>query len=270
MFEQEQEGIEETQQSDGSESSSETQGDGDAAADGAEGTAAQPNQEAANTPFHEHPRFKELVEQKNQALASQKALEERYQAMERQMQQFQQSQSQPKSQAQAEKDALIERLKGIDPEFATRMEQMSNALPQVEQMQKQFQEYQAEQVRVQAVSSVNSLHEQNKVSPEMKEIINSQLDLMAMQGQLKDLKDIPTAYKQIHEKYSKFVDSIKRSERESYVTAKKVDAKTPTSQPKGAPASPASKKPSFSKDPEVARQQIVSRYLKSSKAEADL
>ena len=207
------------------------------------------------------------MEQKNQAIAQQKALEERYAAMEARMQQFSQ---QPKAQPQAEKNALLERLKGIDPEFAAMQEKLHNTLPTVEALQKELQTYKQDQIRNQAVQSINSLHESNKVSPEMREFINSQLDLAAMRGTLKDLSEIPNAYKNVHEQYKKFEDGIRRAERESYVTAKKVDSKTPTSQPKGAPASPAPKKTEFSKDPELARQQIVSRYLKTAKAEADL
>lgn len=248
------------------ESSPETPSEGgsepDAAA--AKAQAAEGNQEA-NTPFHEHPRFKELVEQKNSAQSQYKALEERYAKMEEQLKAL----SQPKE-TRNEKDELIEDLRKIDPRLATRLEQFSKSLPMVENLQQQLQQYQTQQVQQQAVQTVNSLHEANKVSPELKTFINNELDRMYMAGQLKDLSSIQSAYKSVHDTYSKFVDSIKRSERESYVTAKKVDAKVPTSQPKGKPAGSTPQKPTFSKDPEVARQQIVSHYIKVAKAEADI
>lgn len=218
-----------------------------------------------NTPFHEHPRFKELVEQKNQALSAQKALEEKYAQMEAQFKKITES---PKS-TEAKTDAIIERLRGIDPEFAARMEQLSKALPQVEQMQQRLQAYERQQEVQQAVGTINSLHEQNKVSPELKTFINNELDRLYMQGKLRG-PDVPAAYKAIYDQYSRFVDGIKRTERESYVASKKADSKAPTSQPKGAPARQGNQKPQFSKDPEIARQQVVSRYLKQAKAESDI
>lgn len=227
----------------------------------------QDSDEAKELPFHEHPRFKELIEQKNQAQATQKALEERYYQLQAQLNHMSQ---QPKTPVEAQKDELLEHLKTIDPRFAARFEQLTKTLPTVEALQQKIENYERQQVRTQAVNSVNSLHEQNKVSPELRQFINSQLDLMAMQGQLKSLEDVPTAYNRVHGDYKKFIEGIERTTRESYVTAKKADAKTPTSQPKGKPVSNGSQKLTFSKDPEVAKQQIVSRYLKNSKAAQDI
>lgn len=237
------------------------EGSGDSAAKAA---AAKTTED--NVPFHEHPRFKELVEQKNQAQAQQKSLEEKYAAMEARIQR-QMLESQPK--AKTEEDALIAKLKGIDPEFAARIEQHSKSLQEVEMLKQRLQQFESNQIRTQAVSQVNTLHDTNKVSPEMRTFINSQLDLMAMQGQIKDLSELPKAYNQVYTQYKTFVDNIERTTRESYVKAKKADTSTPTSQPKGKPVSHAAKKPTFSSDPEVAKAQIVSRYLKQAKAEAD-
>lgn len=266
MLENEGEQELETNSDDNSESSSETPSGAGSNEEGAKAASLEQS-DTTNLPFHEHPRFKELVEQKNQALAQSKALEERYSKMEAQLQDLRQPTA-PKT--RSEVDEVIEHLKTIDPRFAAVIEKMAGALPQVETLQKQLQDYQQKQVREQAVSQVNALHESNKVAPELRDLINAQLDSMAISGQIKNLQDIPNAYKSIHEGYSKFIEGIKRSERESYVSAKKADAVTPTSQPKGKPVSHAPKQQAFSKDPEVARQQVVSRYLKQANANKDI
>jgi hypothetical protein len=46
-----------------------------------------------NTPFHKHPRFQELVEQKNRATESYKQLEQRYEELERRISQMSQPQN---------------------------------------------------------------------------------------------------------------------------------------------------------------------------------
>lgn len=221
--------------------------------------------DTANLPFHEHPRFKELVEQKNQAISQQKALEERYAQMEARVKQLTES-SKPQT---ADKDELIEHLRTIDPRLADRLEKMTKALPTVESMQQKLESFERQQAVSNAVSRINSMHDANKVSPELKNFINSQLDLKYMQGQL-NLQNLDTEYKNVHEQFKKYEEAIKRTTLEGYVPAKKADAKAPTSQPKGKPATSTSKAPAFSKDPELARQQVVSRYLKMAKAESDL
>lgn len=226
------------------------------------------NQEATNLPFHEHPRFKELVEQKNQALQAQKSLEERYAQMEAQLKQF--SQTNKPQPVKADTDDLIEDLKKVDPRLAARFEQFAKTAQMTESLSQKLLQQEQAQVRNQAIAQVNTLHEANKVTPELKSFIENELDRMAIQGQIKDLAQIPTAYKAVHDAYTKFIDGIKRDTLKSYVPSKTADAKTPTSQPKGKPVSNTSKPQAFSKDPEQARAQIVSRYLKQAKAEADI
>lgn len=252
------------------ESSSQESSESTETGEGAQTSA--PQQQPDTTPFHEHPRFKELVEQKNQALTAQKSLQEKYEAMERQLKEL----STPKVQTQAEKDELIEDIRKVDPRLAERLEKFGKSVSSVEQLQAKLEAYEQNQAKSQqqqvvqsAVAKINQLHETNKVSPELKSFINNEIDRQYMSGQLKELSQVESLYKAVHEQYSKFVDSIKRSERESYVKAKTPDSKVPASQPKGEPAKPAPKKPAYSKDPEVAKQQIVSRYLKMKAAEKD-
>lgn len=243
-------------------------------AQGSEGAAqAASKQTPEPTPFHEHPRFKELVEQKNQALSSQKALETKLAEIEARFSKAQEPQGPSKE--QTELDSLIADLKKVDPRLAAQIEAASKAQSSVQQLQQRLEQFEKQNVETQqsarvqtAVAKVNQLHESNKVSPELKQLINDKIDLLYAQGKL-NLQNIEAEYAREHGAYQKMFEGLKRTERESYVTDKKKDAQVPTSQPKGAPAKPAAKKPTWSKDPETARAQIVSRFLKQEAAKKD-
>jgi hypothetical protein len=270
MYEENEGQEQETETSASAESHSEESGEGQSG----EGQQAAPKQEQPEpTPFHEHPRFKELVEQKNQAIAAQKAMEQKLSQLEQNFQ----SRKAPEapSKEQTELQSLIDDLKKVDPRLAAQIESAHKASSQVQQLQEklaQFEQSQVQEARSrevqQAVSRINQMHETNKVSPELKTFINDKLDLMYAHGKLNS-QNLDTAYKEVYDGFKKFEDSLRRSERESYVKSKTADSKIPSSQPKGTPAKPASKKPAFSTDPEVAKQQIVSRYLKAKAAEKD-
>jgi hypothetical protein len=243
----------ETQTTEGSESGGES--------NPALSTQPKTKPETDTTPFHEHPRFKELVEQKNSALKAQQDLAERYAQMEARLTEL----SRPKTPSQ--EDALIARLKGIDPEFAERIEKMSKILPNVEQMQTELSEYKKQQVISQAVNQINSLHESNKVSPELKTFINNEFDRMYALGQLKDLSKVGDTYKAVHDTFKKYEESVRRAERESYVKAKGKDSKIPSSQPKGTPANQPGKKGPVYKDRESMQQDIVKRFVQNKQAD---
>jgi DNA repair exonuclease SbcCD ATPase subunit len=257
-----------------------TDGDSSDASDGdggqaAAAPAAKPEQQEPQTPFHEHPRFKELVEQKNQALAAQRSLEQKLAQIEQRFSQQQQQQPQTPSKEETERQALIEDLRKVDPRLAAQIEASYKAQSTVAQLQAKLEQFEQAQRQTQqqaqiqtAVSKINGLHEANKVSPEVRQFINDKMDLLYMQGKL-NVQNIDSEYKTAFDGISKYVEQLKRAERESYVADKKKDAAVPTSQPKGQPAKPAPKKPQWSKDPEVARQQIVNRFLKQQAANKD-
>lgn len=222
-----------------------------------------PTSEANNLPFHEHPRFKEVIEEKNkyrEELAAQRA-----QLAELQKQ-FQAAQA-PKETAPV--DAMYERLKGIDPEFADYIKELKSGASKASQLEEHLNSLKEEQFVQTAVSSVNSLHEKNAVVPELREIYNQQLDSMYRQGQIRNIQDVEKAYKTVHEQYTKVIDSIKRAERESYVSSKKETAKTPVSSPKGTPVN-RSNKIEFSNDPNVRKQQAIQSILQQVRAEKEI
>ena len=260
-------GLETQQNSDvSSESSSGSQDSGSAPAEASATAATQSTDSSANTPFHEHPRFKELVEQKNQAQQQQKAYEQRIAQMEAKFAQMQTASKGPDERAE-----LLKRLEGIDPAFGKLISELSASPKELQELKAWKQQFEETQLRTQAVSAVNALHEQNKVDPELKELINETLVAMDAQGKINGINDVPRAYKEVHEKLNKYVENIKRGATASYVKDKTVDSKVPTSQPKGAPAKTQGNKFAFNtRDREAGLAQVVSQYIKNKSPSNDL
>lgn len=217
-------------------------------------TPAVETKPSADVPFHEHPRFRELVEQKNKALENSKSLEKQLRDLSEKVQGL----SSPK-----EQDALIARLKGIDPEFGTRFEKLDSVHKELNELREWRSQMQNENVRTSAVNTIKSLHDTNKVPAELQEVYNEQLEAAYSRNPAEFLGNVQGSYKAVHDRFSKLLDSIKRSERESYSSEKKEVAKVPT--PQKGKSVPAAQKSEYSKDPAQARQQLVSRILKQSR-----
>lgn len=251
------------------ESSSETPDSGSDKAGGEaeatkEASSSAPQTKNPEPPWHESPRFKEIIEQKNQAIAQAKALEQRTQQLEAKFLEM----SKPKDQSLDKRAAMIERLKGIDPEFTEFLLELAPN-KSIEAMKAELAQERQEKFRTSAVSEVERLHSDNKVAEGLKARYNAELELAYSRGQIRSMDDVKTLYKQIHDGYTKLLEDVRRSERETYVAGKKADASAPTSQPKGKPAQ-LSNKFNYSKDPEEARAQMVKRYVELSKANKDL
>lgn len=216
-----------------------------------------------DAPFHEHPRFRELVEQKNQYAEMVKRLETQQKAMEARFKSMEET-SKPKVE-----DPLLKRLKDIDPEFGERFEKLSSQERELQELRDWRNQMQEQQFVSSALSEIRGLHSKNNVSPELQAKYEKELDFAYRSGQIRSLDDVKATYKAVHEDYSKLLDSVKRSERESYVATKKKDGAIPASQPKGKPAGN-TKGPEFSKDPTIARQELIKRILSASKEDNSL
>lgn len=236
--------------------------------------AAAPKQEQETTPFHEHPRFKELVEQKNEALKRYQEMESRYKTIEQQVSSL--KESQPK--APSETDQLLADLKKVDPRLANVIESQLKAAKLAEDTQKRLEafERQSQEAKVQqtvsnAVSKINSLHETNKMSDFGKQFINNQLDIAYRSGKLdaSDLKAVESAYGEASKAIKAYEDSLKRSITESYVQSKSKDAAVPASVPKGAQAKPAQKPLNVPKDKESLKAAVVKSFIKEQAANRD-
>lgn len=211
-----------------------------------------------NTPFHEHPRFKELIEEKN---AYRKEIDD----LKRQMQQFSQKSA---STQQEEKDALIERLKSIDPEFGERFAQLNGASRELQELKAWKQSMEAQSVRDRAIASINSMHTEHKVPQELQSLYQDAIEAEARRNPQMGLQDLPKVYKSIHERFSKYLDTVKRSDRESYVKDKAQDAKAPTPQSKGKTVPSTTRKAPLGEAEE--RKDTVDEVLKLMRAGRDI
>lgn len=221
--------------------------------------ASSGNQSKPEVPFHEHPRFKELINQRNEFSQRLQEYEKRFQDIDGKI-----SKNTPKEETPESK--LIQRLKGIDPEFGSWAEQQHTAKMQLEKdlaEQKQWrQNYEANNQKTQINSSLEKLHTDNKVPAPMREFYEAALRQVALNNPNLRMNDLPGVYKTIHDKFSKFMETEKRSTLASYSQDKTKGSAVPASSKGPSPKSGTSKV-EYSKDPQEARKQIVERAMKS-------
>lgn len=219
-----------------------------------------------NVPFHEHPRFKELIEERRQYADRVSQYESRFAEMERRLQDQAQQRPEPHKQV----NPFVAKLKEIDPAYGQWAENMEQRAQQAEVLAREMQEIKQERIRSEYETTVSKLHSDSKVPESLRPFIREQLDALALSGQIRSVKDVPNAYKAIQEKYTSLIDGIKREERASYVSAKSQDASAPTSQPKGKAPSRNDRGQFTSGDRETDMAMLVKRALKISKAENDI
>lgn len=223
--------------------------------------ASKPNSQSENTPFHEHPRFKELIEQRNQFQTA-------MQDMQRRLSEYETRQQESKPKEETSEDKMLKRLESVDPEFAAFMKSIYGKLPKVDQLEQQWQQSQQEAQRTAVQSQVQALHEQYKVPSEQRDLYRSLLKAHVSDIPNAQASDLPKYYKAVHDSVSKMMEGIKRAERASYVTAKKADSATPSTQQRSAAPKTASqaKKPDYSRDPDAGKREMISRVMQDLRA----
>lgn len=226
-------------------------------------------QDEKQMPFHEHPRFKEVIEQKNQFKQQVEQYARQMQDMQRSLEEMRRSQeaSRPKPQ-----DALMERLKGIDPDFAERFGKV-NEVDTIKQELQEFKEWRTEQAqqaqRIEARGNLERLYTDNNVPKELRGIYEDRIVAAGNRNPELTSKDLSKVFNNIHEEMSKLLEMTKRETTKSYVANKQQAAAKPSAQPKGK-AAPSVNKQQFSKDPHQARADLVKQILEESRAEKDI
>lgn len=206
-----------------------------------------------NTPFHQHPRFQELVQQRREADERAKALEARYAELENRIQTMQTS-------SQKQEDPLLARLKQIDPEFGSRFEKLAGLETQVEEFNQWRQEMKLEADRQQASQNLQDLYTQYNVPESMRTRYEREIKAIAYENEKLGLKDLPNIFKSVHEDFTKWQDEFRRKERESYVTDKNA-SKTPQSVTGG--TAPAGSKPNTNP---MSKQDAIDQMVKEMRA----
>jgi exonuclease VII small subunit len=213
-------------------------------------------------PFHEHPRFKEVINQKNEFSQRLQEAEKRFQELSSRFESSKPKEATPESK-------LLERLKGIDPEFGSWAEQQHAMKQQLEQkltaMEQWKSSLESSQQMSQVTSSLEKLHTENNVPADLRDFYEAQLERAAKANPNLTLQDLPKVYKEIHDRHSKYMESVKRDVLASYTQSKSKDAAIPSAS-KGNTQKPGNPKFEYSKDPSEARSQIVKNALKGLKS----
>lgn len=188
---------------------------------------SQGTEESGQVPFHEDPRIQDFVNRQvqKQVEALQSEFQSRYEELVQKI---------PEPSKPADKrEALLQRLKGIDPDFGELIEEVYSQIRELPKLKEETAAERNQRIAEQYKSQVSSLHEQHEVPAEWRGLYEKQLKAEISANPKLTLQDVPNLYKQIHSELSKLTEGVRRQERASYVQDKSKDAKAPTSQTKG-------------------------------------
>lgn len=222
-------------------------------------SANEAKQESANTPFHEHPRFKELIEERNQ-------WKNQFAEMQKRLSDFESRSKPAEPKVESPEDNLLKELKQIRPEFGNLIETLMKKASKVEEIEAGFNNYRNEQLSKNVSSTLEKLHAEHKVPAELQDTYRLHLKAMADANPSIGLSDLPKLYKEVHDRYSKIIDGIKRSATESYLTSKKADASIPTNKPATVAKSTApSTKPKSREEAKAEFVSVIANELRAAK-----
>lgn len=197
---------------------------------------ADSTQSQESLPFNDpkspmHDRFKELHEQAKSAKAElERERQERaaWQAeIQRQYEQrFQQIQNQfqPKQPETKPFQSVLERLKGIDPEFAQMQEKALEAYQSLPQLTQQLKQLEQQRDALTYSSRMKELFTQHKIPEERQAQYDAWIQSTAAKNPNLRMTDLDKVFTDVHSNLSKHYESIERKIRESYVKEKKSDA----------------------------------------------
>lgn len=205
---------------------------------------AAPQQEAAanqvkETPFHEHPRFKELIEQRNQEREERSRLSQAYQQLQSQIQELTKQQN-ARANPQESYDDLFKELEQVNPKFAKLIQGLQSQVAesqtykqQIETQGRTLEDFQQQRNAEYARSQFDNLCKQHKVDDGDKELYEMAVANIANTKNAR-VQDLPQIFQEAHDRVSKYLEGRDRKVTKSYVTNKKADA-APTSQTGGTP-----------------------------------
>lgn len=207
-------------------------------ASGAETQESAPEkvQEEKPAPFHEHPRFKELIDQ-NRSYKEQ--MGQYQQTLERLQQQMETLKQQAPKQEQP-KDPFLADLEKVNPAYAKSLQSVYERAAKAEAIEARLAQYEARETANAAISKFNNLLESNKVTDPMdrelyERAVRAEVYEQEARGKKLNLNDLESIFKTFHDKYSKAMEERNRKLTASYVTEKKKDT-TPKGTTGGTPA----------------------------------
>lgn len=201
--------------------------------------AKQTNEDTSKLPFNDprsphHDRFKELMEQRNEERKARSQLEQQLNDMRRQWEQDRSERNKPAP----KKDAMVEKLMAIDPEFGKDYQALKESLgkvnPELEGLRAWKQEAESKALRAQYDNAVSKLHSDNKVDSALQGKYAMELEYKIKSlGDQARMEDVPKYYKEIHDEYTKLFSAREKAATETYLKGKRADAGVATGQSKG-------------------------------------
>lgn len=194
-------------------------------------------------PFHEHPRFKEVIEQnrgyKDQLSQYQGALERLQQQMETLRQQAVPKKEEPK-------DPFLADLEKVNPAYAKSLQSVYEQAGRTAKLEQRLQQYEQQQFAEKAVGHFNNLLESNKISDPIdrklyERSVRAEVYEREARGEKLGIKDLEKIFTEFHNEYSKAMEERSRKLTASYVQEKTKD-KAPKGATGGVPSTSNSKK----------------------------
>lgn len=212
----------------------------DEAPEASQDQSAETQKAESNVPFNEHPRFQELISQKNEMGMRLAEMEKNYQKLmyDSEMRLREIENRVPKQQPVV--DEMYNKLKDIDPAFADYLKGMKEEISRLKAYENKFQEYdqwkngyEQTQLQTTAESTLNRLYQQHGVNEKMQPVIRGLIESMAFKNEKAGINDLPAYFKQAYD----LVNGIARATTQNYVVDKRKD-QVPASSTSGAPVKP--------------------------------
>lgn len=211
---------------------------------------AAPAKQEEQVPFHEHPRFKELIEERRAFKEQLDQMRGYNEALQKQMEGLRTAQ--PKSVNEPKYKQLVNELEGYNPAFAksyeeliTKQEQMEKRLEEAAQIRQELEQYKQAEFQSKANSRLESLLTSNKITGKTKDRYEREIRALAMQEEIQgkklSLQDVDRLFNSVHTDLNAYVEELKRDTLKGYVKEKKQDA-APAPTTGGAPATSGAKK----------------------------
>lgn len=226
---------------------------------------ASPAQEQKEVPFHEHPRWKEVMAERDAERQARAQLQEQIAQMQRRLEEA----ARPKDNKPDFKEIsskMNERLKGIDPEFQSYMSMLEQQALSAKEELAAFRE---EQFVNRAVSRFDELTKADQVPTELTSLYRAQLDQAYREGKIRSLEDLEKTYKSIHEPLKAYLEKDRQAHLSKYAADKKSAATKPAPQSKGRAATPGETPTRFANDGQR-RAAIVKDIVAQMQAGKDL
>lgn len=223
----------------------------DESASQAEATDAEPTEAAQETkqeekpaPFHEHPRFKELIEQNRAFKEQSERAQQDFYRLQAQLEAFKE-QNKPK--VEPVKDQFLADLEKVNPAYAKSLEPIYAAAAQAKQLEQRLAQFEQAQFADKAVTHFNKLLDDNKITDPMdrkimERAVRAEVYEREARGAKLTLKDLDKITNDFHAEYKATMDARERAITAKYVQAKTQDKAAPKGATGGTATTPGMKK----------------------------